>query len=57
MTRDDARRMLEAGATLVQVYTGFVYNGIGFPGKLCKALIPPKEEATEEDPQTTDIQQ
>lgn len=29
MTPDDARRMLDAGAPLVQVYTGFIYAGPG----------------------------
>ena len=57
----DVKRMMEAGATLVQVYTGFVYNGLGFPGKLCKSLIPPKEKELEldieESAQTTDTQQ
>ena len=61
MTGDDVKRMMEAGATLVQVYTGFVYNGISFPGKLCKSLIPPKEKEVkiepEESAQTTDTQQ
>ena len=45
MTGEDVKRMMEAGATLVQVYTGFVYNGVGFAGDLCKSLITP--EATE----------
>ncbi len=27
MTGDDARRRLDAGAALVQLYTGFVYRG------------------------------
>jgi dihydroorotate dehydrogenase len=36
--------MFEAGATLVQVYTGFVYNGLGFAGNLCKGLIEPTPE-------------
>ena len=61
MTGEDVKRMMEAGATLVQVYTGFVYNGLGFPGKLCKSLIPPKEKDLkldiEESAQTTDTQQ
>ena len=58
MTGEDVKRMMEAGATLVQVYTGFVYNGVGFPGKLCKSLIPPKVELDVEEPtQTTDTQQ
>ena len=41
MTSDDVKRMMEAGATLVQVYTGFVYNGLGFAGDLCNGLIAP----------------
>ncbi len=28
-TADDARRMLDAGASLVQIYTGFIYGGPG----------------------------
>lgn len=52
MSGDDVKRMMEAGATLVQVYTGFVYNGAGFAGDLCKSLLP--AEATSE---TTDNQQ
>ena len=42
MTGDDVKRMMEAGATLVQVYTGFVYNGAGFAGDLCKSLLAPE---------------
>jgi dihydroorotate dehydrogenase len=30
----EARRRLEAGATLVQSYTGFVYGGPGWPGRV-----------------------
>ena len=48
MTGEDVKRMMEAGATLVQVYTGFIYNGAGFAGKLCNELIAPSvEPATE----------
>ena len=43
MTGKDVKRMLEAGATLVQVYTGFVYNGAGFAGELCNAILAPEE--------------
>ena len=39
MTPTDAKAMLEAGATLVQVYTGYVYNGPNFVGDICKELI------------------
>ena len=56
MTGEDVKRMMEAGATLVQVYTGFVYNGVGFAGDLCKSLLP-AETSSESVPETTDIQQ
>ena len=46
MTSDDVKRMMEAGATLVQVYTGFVYNGLGFAGDLCNGLITPEPTET-----------
>lgn len=39
MTPEDAKAMLDAGATLVQVYTGFVYNGPSFVGNICKHLL------------------
>lgn len=39
MTPADAKAMLEAGATLVQVYTGYVYNGPNFVGDICRELI------------------
>jgi dihydroorotate dehydrogenase len=35
---DSAYRMIRAGATLVQVYTGFVYEGLGLPGRMCRGL-------------------
>ena len=65
MTGEDVKRMMEAGATLVQVYTGFVYNGLGFAGKLCKSLITPDAEQEIEldveheadSAETTDTQQ
>ncbi len=56
MTGDDVKRMMEAGATLVQVYTGFVYNGVGFAGDLCKSLLP-TETSTETTSETSNIQQ
>lgn len=34
----DARAMLDAGATLVQAYTAFVYEGATWPGRLNRAL-------------------
>lgn len=39
MTPADAKAMLDAGATLVQIYTGYVYNGPNFIGDICKELI------------------
>ena len=36
MTPDDAVNMLVAGASLIQVYTGFIYNGPGFVKKILK---------------------
>ena len=57
MTGDDVKRMMEAGATLVQVYTGFVYNGAGFAGDLCKSLLAPKVVEAIEPTETTDNQQ
>ncbi|HVB02078.1 MAG TPA: quinone-dependent dihydroorotate dehydrogenase [Chitinophagaceae bacterium] len=36
----DALEMLEAGATLVQVYTGFIYEGPGIVRRICRELPP-----------------
>ena len=38
MTPQDAKRMIDAGASLVQVYTGFIYGGPTFVKKICKYL-------------------
>ena len=35
---EDAREKLAAGARLVQVYTGFIYEGPGLARRICKAL-------------------
>lgn len=35
----DAREKLDAGAALVQVYTGFVYEGPGIAKHICKGLV------------------
>lgn len=35
---DDAWRMLQAGASLVQVFTGFVYGGPGTAKRICEGL-------------------
>jgi len=47
MTPDDVRAMLDAGASLVQVYTGFIYGGPRFVGDLCRALVGEPEPAPE----------
>jgi dihydroorotate dehydrogenase len=36
---EDALEKLDAGADLVQIYTGFVYEGPGLVKKICKALL------------------
>ena len=39
-TPEQARERLEAGATLVQVYTAFVYEGPWLPSRLAKGVAP-----------------
>lgn len=39
MTPDDVRAMLDAGADLVQLYTGYIYNGPRFVKEICRTLI------------------
>ncbi len=51
MTEDDAVAMLNAGASLIQIYTGFIYNGPQFVKRICKRL---KQEAEEQDENGTD---
>lgn len=38
-TGDDAKDKLNAGASLVQVWTGFVYEGPGIAKNICKVLV------------------
>ncbi len=38
-TVSDAKRMLEAGASLVQLYSGFIFEGPSIAKKLCQGLI------------------
>lgn len=35
----DAKDKIEAGASLVQLYTGFIYEGPGIVKRICKALV------------------
>ena len=37
-TGDDAKEKLDAGASLVQVWTGFIYEGPGIVKRICKSL-------------------
>ncbi|HUY76694.1 MAG TPA: quinone-dependent dihydroorotate dehydrogenase [Ktedonobacterales bacterium] len=37
-TVDDARRLLDAGAALVQLYTGFIYEGPGIARRIARGL-------------------
>ena len=39
MSVQDTIDKLEAGASLIQVYTGFIYEGPGFVKQINKALI------------------
>jgi dihydroorotate dehydrogenase len=36
---DDAVEKLQAGASLVQLYTGFIYEGPGLIGRINKKLL------------------
>ena len=47
MTADDAKAMLDAGATLVQIYTGYIYNGPRFVGDICRAIVDGQHRASE----------
>jgi dihydroorotate dehydrogenase len=38
MKPDDAKKKLDAGASLVQLFTGLVYEGPGLPGRILRAL-------------------
>jgi dihydroorotate dehydrogenase len=39
MNVDAALEKLDAGASLVQLYTGYIYEGPGLVGKICRALL------------------
>ena len=39
MNEDDAVEMLRAGASLIQVYTGYIYEGPMIAKKICKKII------------------
>ena len=45
MTPADAKAMLDAGADLLQLYTGYIYEGPGLVGEICRSLIADAEAA------------
>jgi dihydroorotate dehydrogenase len=42
MTPGDALEKLKAGADLIQLYTGFIYEGPGFVKRINKAILKSK---------------
>jgi dihydroorotate dehydrogenase len=42
MLPEDALEKIKAGADLIQVYTGFIYEGPGFVKQICKKMIDAK---------------
>jgi dihydroorotate dehydrogenase len=44
MSTTDAVEKLNAGANLVQIYTGFIYQGPGFVKAICKAILKSKSK-------------
>lgn len=59
MSSDDVQQMLDAGASLVQLYTGLVYNGPRIIRDVCRSLIVPEEPQSSdaEAPTTTPEQE
>lgn len=47
MSEADALAMLDAGASLIQIYTGFIYNGPSFAKSICRELIKREESRGE----------
>ena len=39
MSPADAKAMLDSGADLLQLYTGYIYEGPGLVGEICRSLI------------------
>ena len=46
MTRDDGQAMLDAGASLLQIYTGYVYAGPALVAELNRLPVPARLEVT-----------
>jgi len=45
MSTKDALHMLDAGATLIQIYTGFIYEGPGLAKKINRAILKQRKQA------------
>lgn len=54
MSADDVRAMLDAGADLVQLYSGLIFKGPKLIREICTALIPSAEPPTEPPTETLD---
>jgi len=39
MNAEAAQRKLDLGASLLQIYTGYVYQGPAFPSEICRKLV------------------
>lgn len=52
MTPEDVRAMLDAGADLVQLYTGYIYEGPGLVGRICRQLIADGQQSQTEATRT-----
>lgn len=50
MTPDDVRRMLDAGASLVQLNTGIRYGGLGILKRICRHLLADAAKRQKEQP-------
>lgn len=48
MSASDAKNMLAAGASLIQLYTGYIYQGPGLVRQICEELIADSRRQTEE---------
>lgn len=52
MTADDVRAMLDAGADLVQLYTGYIYRGPALVKEICRALIDDARKEAHDAPES-----
>ena len=54
MTVEEAKAMLDAGASLVQVYTGMIYNGPLFVRRICRSILADLAKPAQTKPQPTE---